>query len=353
MVTEPGRGRHRRGRRRARGRAAGPRLRGRDRRSRGRAALRRPERTPAAARARLRAPPRGRGGRPGARGADPLAATGPGAYPLGEGRRARAPGGGGLPRPRCPQPALLPLPQPPVQRPPARLRGAARARAGPARARDRLRVRGRAAAGARAPDRAGREADRWCTTGSRRAPRPPCPPELAALGRPVAATVSVLREQKRVDVFLDAAPLVLRRLPEARLAVIGNGPLARRAARPRGRACRVHPVRAADGGLAGGHSTATCCRRTTRRSRSPCWRRSRAACRRWRPTSAARARRSRPTPACSCRRAIPRRWPTRSSTCSAIPAGAARRRVRRHAERFGVERMVAATARVYEAALGR
>jgi glycosyltransferase involved in cell wall biosynthesis len=51
------------------------------------------------------------------------------------------------------------------------------------------------------------------------------PPELAALGRPVAATVSVLREQKRVDVFLDAAPLVLEQLPDARLAVIGNGPL--------------------------------------------------------------------------------------------------------------------------------
>jgi glycosyltransferase involved in cell wall biosynthesis len=51
------------------------------------------------------------------------------------------------------------------------------------------------------------------------------PPALAALGRPVAATVSVLREQKRVDVFLAAAPLVLGQLPDARLAVIGNGPL--------------------------------------------------------------------------------------------------------------------------------
>src|SRR3954452_2178417 len=54
------------------------------------------------------------------------------------------------------------------------------------------------------------------------------PPALAALGRPVAATVSVLREQKRVDVFLDAAPLVLERMPEARLAVIGDGPLGER-----------------------------------------------------------------------------------------------------------------------------
>ena len=51
------------------------------------------------------------------------------------------------------------------------------------------------------------------------------PTALAGLGRPVAATVSVLREQKRVDVFLDAAPLVLEKLPDARLAVIGNGPL--------------------------------------------------------------------------------------------------------------------------------
>lgn len=53
------------------------------------------------------------------------------------------------------------------------------------------------------------------------------PPQLATLaaGGPLAATVSVLREQKRVDVFLDAAPLVLRRLPDARLAVVGNGPL--------------------------------------------------------------------------------------------------------------------------------
>jgi glycosyltransferase involved in cell wall biosynthesis len=53
------------------------------------------------------------------------------------------------------------------------------------------------------------------------------PAPLAALaeGGPVAATVAVLREQKRVDVFLDAVPLVLERLPSARLAVVGNGPL--------------------------------------------------------------------------------------------------------------------------------
>ena len=60
-----------------------------------------------------------------------------------------------------------------------------------------------------------------CVTGLR---VPRALEELGA-GGPVAATVSVLREQKRVDVFLDAAPMVLRRLPEARLAVVGNGPL--------------------------------------------------------------------------------------------------------------------------------
>jgi glycosyltransferase involved in cell wall biosynthesis len=48
--------------------------------------------------------------------------------------------------------------------------------------------------------------------------------ELAAEG-PVAACVSVLRRQKGVDVFLRAAPLVLERRPDARLAVVGNGDL--------------------------------------------------------------------------------------------------------------------------------
>jgi glycosyltransferase involved in cell wall biosynthesis len=55
---------------------------------------------------------------------------------------------------------------------------------------------------------------------------PACPAASSArAGGTVAATVSVLREQKRVDVFLDAAPRVLERLPAARLAVVGNGPL--------------------------------------------------------------------------------------------------------------------------------
>jgi glycosyltransferase involved in cell wall biosynthesis len=48
--------------------------------------------------------------------------------------------------------------------------------------------------------------------------------EMRAAG-PLAATVTALRDQKSVDVFLKAAPLVLEQLPEARLAVVGDGPL--------------------------------------------------------------------------------------------------------------------------------
>lgn len=44
-------------------------------------------------------------------------------------------------------------------------------------------------------------------------------------GRPLAASLCVLREQKAVHVFVDAAPLVLERCPDAALAVIGNGEL--------------------------------------------------------------------------------------------------------------------------------
>ena len=53
-------------------------------------------------------------------------------------------------------------------------------------------------------------------------------PRLAALGQagPLAGAVSVLRRQKRLDVLLDASPEVLRRVPAARLVVVGNGPLA-------------------------------------------------------------------------------------------------------------------------------
>jgi glycosyltransferase involved in cell wall biosynthesis len=42
---------------------------------------------------------------------------------------------------------------------------------------------------------------------------------------PLAACITVLRPEKGVDLFLDAAPYVFERLPEARLAVIGNGKL--------------------------------------------------------------------------------------------------------------------------------
>lgn len=52
-------------------------------------------------------------------------------------------------------------------------------------------------------------------------------PALLALRErgPVAAAVTVMRPQKRLDVLIDAAPLVFERLPEARLAIVGEGPL--------------------------------------------------------------------------------------------------------------------------------
>ena len=42
---------------------------------------------------------------------------------------------------------------------------------------------------------------------------------------PLAGAVTVLREQKRVDLLLEAARSVFERVPQARLAVVGNGPL--------------------------------------------------------------------------------------------------------------------------------
>lgn len=60
----------------------------------------------------------------------------------------------------------------------------------------------------------------------------PCPPVEAdpatvafAAGAPLVAAVAVLRPQKRLDVLIDAAPTILSRDPEARVAVIGDGPL--------------------------------------------------------------------------------------------------------------------------------
>jgi len=47
---------------------------------------------------------------------------------------------------------------------------------------------------------------------------------LAAHG-PVAGAVAALREQKRLDLLIEAAPLVLARAPEATIAIVGNGPL--------------------------------------------------------------------------------------------------------------------------------
>lgn len=41
----------------------------------------------------------------------------------------------------------------------------------------------------------------------------------------VAASVAVLRTQKRLDVLIDATPAVLERVPDARIAIVGDGPL--------------------------------------------------------------------------------------------------------------------------------
>jgi glycosyltransferase involved in cell wall biosynthesis len=64
----------------------------------------------------------------------------------------------------------------------------------------------------------------------------PVAPELAALDGPVVGAVTVLRRQKRIDVLLAAAPAILAAVPEATIAVVGNGPEAaalRAAADPR------------------------------------------------------------------------------------------------------------------------
>lgn len=41
----------------------------------------------------------------------------------------------------------------------------------------------------------------------------------------LVGAVTVLREQKRLDVLLDAIPAVLERMPTARFAIVGNGPM--------------------------------------------------------------------------------------------------------------------------------
>jgi len=56
---------------------------------------------------------------------------------------------------------------------------------------------------------------------------PPAPDVEAALtsDAPLIGAVSTLRRAKRIDVLLDAMPLVLERVPDARLLVAGDGPL--------------------------------------------------------------------------------------------------------------------------------
>jgi glycosyltransferase involved in cell wall biosynthesis len=64
-----------------------------------------------------------------------------------------------------------------------------------------------------------------------------CPPpsevpdgveELRAMeaAGPVLGAVSLLRPGKRLDLLLDATPEILRRVPEARVVIVGNGPMA-------------------------------------------------------------------------------------------------------------------------------
>jgi glycosyltransferase involved in cell wall biosynthesis len=60
---------------------------------------------------------------------------------------------------------------------------------------------------------------------------PPCPyvapdPDVLAFrgDGPLAACLAVLREQKALHVFLEAAPRILEQVPQARLAIIGDGP---------------------------------------------------------------------------------------------------------------------------------
>jgi glycosyltransferase involved in cell wall biosynthesis len=61
------------------------------------------------------------------------------------------------------------------------------------------------------------------------APRPGRRPDRALVDLKgdglLVGAVTVLREQKRLDVLIDAIPAVLAEVPEARFAIIGNGPL--------------------------------------------------------------------------------------------------------------------------------
>ena len=75
----------------------------------------------------------------------------------------------------------------------------------------------------RAPDRA------HCIYNGVPTPAPDARPEQALLdfkgdGLLVGA-MTVLREQKRLDILIEAIPAVLAEVPEARFAIVGNGPL--------------------------------------------------------------------------------------------------------------------------------
>jgi glycosyltransferase involved in cell wall biosynthesis len=69
--------------------------------------------------------------------------------------------------------------------------------------------------------------------------------ELRAEG-PLAACIAVLRPQKAVNVFVEAAPLILERVPSARLAVVGNGEMR---AELEGRAAELGLAQSGSGGL--------------------------------------------------------------------------------------------------------
>ena len=158
----------------------------------------------------------------------------------------------------------------------------------------------------------------------------------------MVGAVTVLRRQKRLDVLLAAAPRILA-ASGATVEDRRRRPRGRRAARRRRPARDLRAVPRARGATTCASWPSTCCRRAGRRSRSACWRRWRAACRRSPPTSAARARRSRPVRLLS-RPRDPRRARRRRDRAPQRPASAARgwprRHARVHAERFTVERMV-------------
>jgi glycosyltransferase involved in cell wall biosynthesis len=190
------------------------------------------------------------------------------------------------------------------------------------------------------------------------------PPALAALGAagPVAATVSVLREQKRVDVFLDAAPMVLRRLPDARLAVIGDGPLRGELEARAGRLGLLHDARFAflpfEPPTARWLAGIDCFVLSSDYEALPVAILEALAC--GVPQVATDVGGTGEAVTLETGRLVPPEDPVALSDAIvdvlARPdqrAEMAAASVRRHAERFRLDRMVAETARVYEAALGR